>query len=475
MIYRTRSPMLVMEYLEYGSLTEGLLQNETIYLNGDIILQILRNVVQGLRYLHSSRPPVLHGDLKGKNILIDSRFRAKLCDFGLALKSRKSPSGTPFWLPPEYLLGQVDYSPECDMYSFGIISYEIYSRKSPYEGENFREVLQKVCNSRINKRPSIPDCMPPRMVEIMKKCWSSDPSIRPKARELDFIFMEMQPSDVDLLSNTKEIRARTSDMLYELFPKHIADDLKAGKKVEPESHELVTIVFSDIVGFTDLSRQMSPLKVSNMLDRLYLAFDTLAQKYNVFKVETIGDAYMGVTNLDGDQTHNHVKLAAEFAMNLIVEANKILVDEDEVEKGFVDIRVGFHSGPVVSNVIGSLNPRYGLFGDTVNTANRMESNSESNSILCSEKSYKLLRQQAPEIPCCARGKIDVKGRGTMRVFWVGEERLHESQGRVVGFHPDTIGNCCTPKTPITPRSVQSRLVGLRQFGPMLSPKSTSRS
>ena len=77
-------------------------------------------------------------------------------------------------------------------------------------------------------------------------------------------------------------------MLYEIFPKHIADSLQAGKKVEPESHELVTIVFSDIFGFTDLSRRMSPLKVSKMLDRLYLAFDMISRKHSVFKVETIG-------------------------------------------------------------------------------------------------------------------------------------------------------------------------------------------
>ena len=131
---------------------------------------------------------------------------------------------------------------------------------------------------------------------------------------------------------------------------------------------------------------------------------------------------MGVTNLEKHQADTHAKVAALFAMDLVAEASKIVIDEDDPDKGFVNVRVGFHSGPVVSNVIGSLNPRYGLFGDTVNTSSRMESNSQANRILCSETSYKILAEQAPEIPIRRRGKIAVKGKGDMLVYWVGEER-----------------------------------------------------
>lgn len=129
---------------------------------------------------------------------------------------------------------------------------------------------------------------------------------------------------------------------------------------------------------------------------------------------------MGVTNLEGNQGDTHAKLAAVFAMDLVREASEILVDDDDPEKGYINVRVGFHSGPVVSNVIGSLNPRYGLFGDTVNTANRMESNSKAGRIMCSESAYKILHAQAPEVPVKRRGRIAVKGKGDMNVFWVGQ-------------------------------------------------------
>ena len=87
---------MVMEYMENGSLYE-LLRNESFFMGGEIILQIVRDIAQGLRFLHSSKPAILHGDLKAKNILIDSRFRAKVCDFGLAVKSKNDLSGTLFW------------------------------------------------------------------------------------------------------------------------------------------------------------------------------------------------------------------------------------------------------------------------------------------------------------------------------------------------------------------------------------------
>lgn len=421
-------PMLVMEFMEYGSLHD-LLNNETMSLGGEIILQVMRDIVQGIQFLHASKPPILHGDLKAKNILVDSRFRAKVADFGFShFKSNKQRNilqGTPFYMAPEYLRRRSEYTTACDIYSLAMIVYEVYARAAPFDGEDPRKVLPKVCHPRLNKRPTIPESCPPKMVELMKKCWSANPFFRPTAKDIDYLLVEMKMTDTEPLKTAMDRaqeglkRQRTS--LYDVFPKHIADALQAGKKVEAESHEVVTVVFSDIVGFTTISEQFGPLKVSNMLDRLYQAFDALADKHRIFKVETIGDSYMGVTNLSGNEFETHVKQAAEYAQDAIQAASQMLIDEDDPSKGYIQIRVGFHSGPVVSNVIGSLNPRYGLFGDTVNTASRMESNSMPGKIHCTFTAAQLLQSQAPEIPLTFRGIIHIKGKGKMKTFWVGSD------------------------------------------------------
>jgi hypothetical protein len=130
--------------------------------------------------------------------------------------------------------------------------------------------------------------------------------------------------------------------------------------------------------------------------------------------------------VENNQNDTHVKRIAEFAVEAVAVAANILIDEDDPSAGCLHIRVGFHSGQVVSNVIGSLNPRYGLFGDTMNTASRMEHLSISGKIQCSEASAILMKEQAPEFPLKRRGKVAVKGKGHMTTFWVGSSVQNEN-------------------------------------------------
>ena len=110
--------MLVLEYMDLGSLYD-ILHNDTMALDGEIVLPILRDISQGMRFLHTADPQVIHGDLKAQNILVDSRFRAKVADFGLSQKKKIGGTGTPFWMAPELLRRECSNSSATDVFSFG--------------------------------------------------------------------------------------------------------------------------------------------------------------------------------------------------------------------------------------------------------------------------------------------------------------------------------------------------------------------
>lgn len=186
-VSKGEEPMLIMEYMHNGSLYDAM-RNETITLNShEDILTIVQDIAHGLRFLHSARPQVLHGDLKTKNILIDSNFRAKVADFGLSAKKQVGARGTPYWMAPELLTGESSNSAMSDIYSFGIILYEVYARKNPYEGENYNEVLRLVCDPTVCYRPPVPSLCPPTIALLMQDCLRGNPQDRPSTEQVDLM------------------------------------------------------------------------------------------------------------------------------------------------------------------------------------------------------------------------------------------------------------------------------------------------
>jgi serine/threonine protein kinase/ABC-type phosphate/phosphonate transport system substrate-binding protein len=181
---RHDEPMLVMEYMKHGSLFD-VLQDDSIVLKPEQILAILQDVAQGLRFLHSATPQVIHGDLKAQNVLIDSNFCAKVTDFGLSGKKQIGAVGTPYWMSPELLNGTEVNSAASDIYAYGMVMYEIYSGRTPYEGENYEEVVRQICSPDIQKRPPIPLHCPAKLAKLLSDCFEPDPSQRPTAEQLD--------------------------------------------------------------------------------------------------------------------------------------------------------------------------------------------------------------------------------------------------------------------------------------------------
>lgn len=233
-------------------------------------------------------------DLKTKNILVDRKFRAKVADFGLSSCSKRfeGKCGSPFWMAPELITGRSSNTTASDMYAFGITLYEVFARKDPYMGQgDVQTVLDKIADPGVQLRPLMPDCMPRDIKSIMKDCLQDNPTRRPSAEDVDARLKSLDVASVAPETFGKGIRPKDSNVsLFDIFPRHVAEALRDGRKVEPEHKDCVTIFFSDIVGFTDLATKLPPAKVANLLDRLYHVFDDLSVKHDVFKVETIGDA-----------------------------------------------------------------------------------------------------------------------------------------------------------------------------------------
>lgn len=408
-------PLLVMEYMENGSLRD-LLSNKTFPLDPEQTLPLIRDVLQGIRFLHSANPPIIHGDLKCANILVDSNFRAKIADFGLS--ARCMAVGTPFFMAPEVLKGG-RITTQSDVYAFGVLLWEVMTHKVPYEeiiDMSPSEIIELVSEGKL--RPDCQEGLDQELVECMEECWAQDPEQRPTLEDLEIKLIPLCGQNLfSLMQERNKFASKQSSLLQDVFPEHIAKALLAGKKVTPEQHECVTIYFSDIVGFTRISSILSASQVSDLLDRLYTLFDGLAEKHGVFKLETIGDAWVGVTNLNRPQP-DHAARIARFSMDALRAAQSTPIHLERPEMGNVQIRVGFHSGPVVASVVGTRNPRYCLFGDSMNTASRMESTSSPLRIQCSETAAELAKSQDESLKFSYRGKVKVKGKDLMKTLWL---------------------------------------------------------
>jgi guanylate cyclase len=186
-VLRADEPMLVLEYMQLGSLYD-VLRNETLENQlEENKMQILQDISRGMRFLHAADPRVVHGDLKARNVLVDSNFRAKVSDFGLS-PNQRTASGTPYWMAPELLESRSSNSARSDIFAFGILMFEIFSRSNPYINERDPDiVLSQICDHGVNKRPTLPDSCPLKMVDLFEECVKWDPTARPTAEAIDLL------------------------------------------------------------------------------------------------------------------------------------------------------------------------------------------------------------------------------------------------------------------------------------------------
>ncbi|KAE9416454.1 hypothetical protein Angca_003586, partial [Angiostrongylus cantonensis] len=217
------------------------------------------------------------------------------------------------------------------------------------------------------------------------------------------------------MANELEIeKQKTDELLCELMPASIADALRQGKTVEASEFSDCTLLFTDIVTFTNICAQCTPYDVVTLLNDLYLRFDRLIGLHEVYKVETIGDAYMVVGGVP-DPCDNHSERVLNVSIGLLMESKLVL---SPISRKPIKIRLGVHSGPVVAGVVGMKMPRYCLFGDSVNVANKMEACGVPVKVHVSESAKANALRTNPSFIFVDRGMTEIKGKGLMYTYFL---------------------------------------------------------
>ncbi|CAI4222117.1 unnamed protein product [Auanema sp. JU1783] len=481
MAFNEKEEMLILWKFCSRGTVQDIIYNQNVILDEKFHAAFVRDITLGLEYLHASNIGY-HGSLTPWACLIDKNWMVKLSDFGIANplerweqqgaitidapvddddKSQATQKTSVLYCAPEMLktrnsnrkrrmdqswLKQTQLRRQAgDIYSFGMIMYEILFRSLPFkQGTDTTELCDFLADGTKIVTPEIQDQMGchPDLQALLRDCWSENPEIRPNIRRVRLNtemvlktkgslvdqMMRMMEQYANNLEKTvkertgmlEEANLRADRLLSQLLPKYVANELKLGRSVPPKLFHSATVLFSDIVGFTTICSSSTPLEVVNMLNGLYTGFDECITKNESYKVETIGDAYMVVSGVPEENGNSHSKHIANVALDMRQYLTTYEIPHRPSQR--IRCRWGFHTGSVAAGVVGMTAPRYCLFGETVNTASRMESTGTPGMIQLSEESHHHLANHWAVFSLTPRGDVDVKGKGKMMTYWL-EDRV----------------------------------------------------
>ncbi len=231
-----------------------------------------------------------------------------------------------------------------------------------------------------------------------------------------FIFLKRSKKDNAIISKEKQ---RSDELLLNILPAEIAEELKITGDAKAKHYNHVSILFTDFKGFTQLSESLTPTELIAELNHCFSAFDAIINRYGLEKIKTIGDAYMAAAGLPiADAEHATKLVNAAIDIRDFIETYK--KERIAQSKTYFEVRIGVHSGEAVAGIVGIKKFAYDVWGDTVNTASRMESSGEVGKVNISEITYQLVKHQ---FLCEPRGSIDAKGKGKMTMYFVEKIKI----------------------------------------------------
>ena len=287
-------------------------------------------------------------------------------------------------------------------------------------------------------------------IAVLIVAWMAEPGLEPVTRittEATRVFFVLNLADVGLAvvliirdflrrlelanRNLEQEKARSESLLLNVLPASIAERLKAGEQTIADRLDEVTIVFSDLVGFTPLAQDRSADEIVDLLGDLVAQFDRLVEKHQMEKIRTAGDEYMAVAGAP-ESSRDHVRKAADLALDML----EVMGEYSDFFGNSLEVRVGIDCGPVIAGVIGLKKFTYDVWGDTVNTASRMESHGVPGKIHVTERVRDRLQES---YRFEERGLIDVKGKGQMQTYFlVGRQSAASVGDASPDFHPPVI-------------------------------------
>ncbi len=211
-------------------------------------------------------------------------------------------------------------------------------------------------------------------------------------------------------------RRRSEELLLNILPEEVAEELKEKGEADARHFDTATILFTDFKGFTQLSEKVTPAELVAELNTCFKAFDGIMGKYRIEKIKTIGDAYMAAGGLP-DPKHGSPADVVRAALEMQEFMQQHKAEREAAGKPYFEMRAGIHTGPVVAGIVGVKKFQYDIWGDTVNTASRMESSGEVGKVNISEATYDLVKNE-PGIIFTPRGKVEAKGKGGLDMYFV---------------------------------------------------------
>ena len=411
----------VTTYMPRGTLY-GILHNRTLILERKMAVSILRDVLEGLKYLHNLSPPIFDRSLRPEHLFLDERYKVLI---GASFSHQQYDL-----MAPELTNQNSQVSAQSDVFSYGYLMYNILYRRRPYEGE-----AVELYNSW--RAPTLdPSNDGDELHDLMKECWNINPDLRPS---IDSIAKILKKQGNSVFSEALSIDTkRAAALLRTALPVQVSEALQQGRRIDDQTFENVTVAVLD-VAHKDLLSSLDSNESSSMRGRVKAALDKLSSAMNVYVISTTDQCFKVAANIHMRQD-NHASLIVLWAVRALHVISQLPMKYNSPSPN-IRAKIGIHTGSAITSIIGLTMSRFCVFGDAINVAAQLERSAEPNSIQTSGETYSQAAKQDNALQDLFMKRIGsqyILAKGwCIETFWVQHIDIPIRESEIFGTSPQS--------------------------------------